>query len=113
MCAVCAHGQRAVAQQCSVSNSVRESTCLQCVLSRTACCRPTGLPSVFAACACLQLSESFVSFLERLVVVLVEHYPRLAPSSMGPVCHKVILLVLIALAGKGPILQSFVSHVGQ
>lgn len=62
---------------------------------------------------CLQLSESFLSSLERLVVVLVDHYPRLKPSSLGPLCHKVILLVLVALAEKGPTLQPFVSHVGQ
>ena len=61
---------------------------------------------------CLQLSESFLTSLERLVVVLVEHYPRLAPK-MGPLCHKATLMVFIALAERGPTLQSFVSHVGQ
>ena len=59
-----------------------------------------------------QLSAAFLAPLERLVVVLVEHYPRLAVSS-AHTCHVALLQVLLSLVPKGPLLHSFVSHVGE
>ena len=59
-----------------------------------------------------QLSAAFLAPLERLVVVLVEHYPRLSGSSAHS-CHVALLQVLLSLVPKGPLLHSFVSHVGE
>lgn len=75
------------------------------------------LPSFLGSLASIlkkidDLSEAFLAPLERLVVVLVEHYPRLADSS-GYACHSSLLQVLLSLVTKGPLLHSFVSHVGK
>ena len=60
----------------------------------------------------LQISHAFLSFLERLVVVLIEKFPELG---RGPqfLCCKAMLKLFLALATKGASLKSFLSQIGK
>ncbi|KAI8501204.1 hypothetical protein Bbelb_212990, partial [Branchiostoma belcheri] len=73
------------------------------------------LPSFLEALASIvqhldQLSDMFVTSLERLVVVLFENFPRLG-KKMHLICQKAILKVLLALVPKGATLRTFLSRI--
>eukprot|EP00058_Branchiostoma_floridae_P019566 XP_002605056.1 hypothetical protein BRAFLDRAFT_85202 [Branchiostoma floridae] len=73
------------------------------------------LPSFLEALASIvqhldQLSDMFVTSLERLVVVLFENFPRLG-KKMHLICQKAILKVLLALVPKGATLRTFLGRI--
>ena len=61
---------------------------------------------------CLQLSDTFLAALERLMIVQIGSYPRM-PHRHRFLCDRSVLLILIALAPKGPTLKNFLSKVGK
>lgn len=60
----------------------------------------------------LQVSDSILSSLERLGVVLFSNFTRLAK---GPklLCCKALVHMLLNLAGKGPVIRRFLSELGE
>ncbi|KAJ6662088.1 hypothetical protein lerEdw1_012553 [Lerista edwardsae] len=58
------------------------------------------------------IPEVYTPVLERLVVVQIESFPQYSVK-MQSVCCKSIVKVFLALAGKGPVLWSFMSTVGK
>ncbi|KAK1173766.1 DNA-dependent protein kinase catalytic subunit [Acipenser oxyrinchus oxyrinchus] len=57
-----------------------------------------------------RIPEVYTPVLERLLVVQIDSFPQYSPR-MQPVCCRSIVKVFIALAGKGPVLWSFISTV--
>lgn len=60
----------------------------------------------------LQIPGVYTSVLERLIVVQMDGFPQYS-AKMQPVCCHSIVKLFIALAGKGPVLWSVISTVGQ
>ena len=58
-----------------------------------------------------QLSEAFLSSLEKLMVLLFEVLPRLPPDLQMPTYYAVMRLILGVAANRSA-LKSFLSHVG-
>ena len=59
----------------------------------------------------VQISDSILASLERLVVVLFNNFTRLA-KGFKFLCCKSIVRMLFNLSSKGAILRSFLSEVG-
>ncbi|XP_071796803.1 DNA-dependent protein kinase catalytic subunit-like [Asterias amurensis] len=73
------------------------------------------LPSFLEALASIiqqldVLSDTFLAALERLMIVQIGSYPRM-PHRHQFLCDRSVLLILIALAPKGPTLKNFLSKV--
>ncbi|XP_043921659.1 DNA-dependent protein kinase catalytic subunit [Protopterus annectens] len=56
------------------------------------------------------IPEIYTPVLERLLVVQIDNFPSYS-QKMQPVCCNAIVKVFLALAGKGPVLWSFISTV--
>ena len=59
----------------------------------------------------LQLSEAFLSSLEKLMVMLFEVLPHLPPTLHNPTYYSVMRLIL-GVARNMSTLKSFLSHFG-
>ncbi|KAG2458009.1 PRKDC kinase, partial [Polypterus senegalus] len=57
-----------------------------------------------------KIPEVYTPVLERLLVVQIDSFPQYS-QKMQPACCRSIIKVLVALAGKGPVLWSFISTV--
>uniref|UniRef100_A0A674JBQ4 DNA-dependent protein kinase catalytic subunit n=1 Tax=Terrapene triunguis TaxID=2587831 RepID=A0A674JBQ4_9SAUR len=58
------------------------------------------------------IPEVYTPVLERLIVVQIDSFPQYSVK-MQSACCKSIVKVFLALAGKGPVLWSFISTVGE
>uniref|UniRef100_A0A8C3EGH3 DNA-dependent protein kinase catalytic subunit n=1 Tax=Corvus moneduloides TaxID=1196302 RepID=A0A8C3EGH3_CORMO len=56
--------------------------------------------------------EVYTPVLEHLVVLQINSFPKYS-EKMQPVCCRSIIKVFLSLSGKGPVLWSFISTVGQ
>ncbi|XP_077979786.1 DNA-dependent protein kinase catalytic subunit-like [Glandiceps talaboti] len=73
------------------------------------------LPSFLQALASIvreldEVSDTFLSSLEKMVVILFENFPRLG-RSLHYVCYKSVTAVMVALSPKGATLRNFISRV--
>ena len=73
-------------------------------LTKRTCCRHFRLLP--------QVSDTFLVSLEKLVVMLVENFPRLN-RKFHLVCFAAVLKVLLALAPKGSTFRGFLSKIGE
>ncbi|XP_074649158.1 DNA-dependent protein kinase catalytic subunit-like [Tubulanus polymorphus] len=74
-----------------------------------------NLPSFVEALACIvrqldQMTETFLASLEKLVVMLIEYYPKFG-QKLGFICVKAILQVLLSLFPKGAAFRNLLSRV--
>uniref|UniRef100_A0A803VTB7 DNA-dependent protein kinase catalytic subunit n=1 Tax=Ficedula albicollis TaxID=59894 RepID=A0A803VTB7_FICAL len=58
------------------------------------------------------IPEVYTPVLEHLVVLQISSFPQYS-EKMQPVCFRSIIKVFLSLSGKGPVLWSFISTVGE
>lgn len=71
----------------------------------------TVINTIFFQNLSVQISDSVLASLERLVVVLFNNFTRLAKGSKF-LCCKAVVRVLFNLSSKGAVLRRFLSEVG-
>lgn len=71
----------------------------------------TIINTIFFQNLSVQISDSVLASLERLVVVLFNNFTRLAKGSKF-LCCKAVVRVLFNLSSKGAVLRRFLSEVG-
>ncbi len=59
-----------------------------------------------------QISDVFLVSMEKLLVILMEHYPRLSPK-LHYMCFLAMLKVCFSLAPKGAVFSGFLARIGK
>ncbi len=79
---------------------------------RKRCCWVRSVFFTVAFCFVLQVSDAFLASLEKLTVMLIEHFPHLH-WKLRPSAFFSVLRILIALAPKGATFRGFLSKIGE